>query len=141
VPFPKIVLPVAAIAAGIPQFAFGLVPLFAMMAIGILLAAFSVFGRDTGRLSGYVLRLWFYLSPALYSTERIDRLTAPHPIIGYTFRLNPFTVLFEADRDLICRGQFPDPIGLSVLFIGSLTFLALAVIAFKRLEPAFAKLL
>ncbi|HEV8438216.1 MAG TPA: ABC transporter permease [Methylomirabilota bacterium] len=167
-PFPKLVLPVAAIASGIPQFAFGLIPLVVMMllfyrdrvtalllliplvaavqlvlmlAVGILLAAFNVFARDTGRLSGYVLRLWFFLSPALYATDRIDHIAAQHPIVAWVFRLNPFTTLFEAYRDLIYRVRLPDPAGLLVLLVASVALLAITVIVFKRLEPGFAKVL
>jgi ABC-type polysaccharide/polyol phosphate export permease len=168
VPFPKLVLPVAAITSGIPQFAFGLIPLLGLMllfyrdrislflllipvvaavqllltlAAGILLAAFDVFARDTGRLTGHVLRLWFFLSPGLYSTDRIDHVTARHPAVGYFFRLNPFTTLFEAYRDLIYRARLPDPAALAWLLIASACLLALTLIMFKRLEPRFAKVL
>lgn len=168
VPFPKLVLPVAAITSGIPQFAFGLIPLLGLMllfyrdrlswflllipvvaavqllltlAAGILLAAFNVFARDTGRLTGHVLRLWFFLSPGLYSTDRIDHVTARYPAVGYFFRLNPFTTLFEAYRDLIYRARLPDPAALAWFLIASACLLAITLIMFKRLEPRFAKVL
>jgi len=168
VPFPKLVLPVAAITSGIPQFAFGLIPLLGLMllfyrdrislfllliplvaavqllltlAAGILLAAFNVFARDTGRLTGHVLRLWFFLSPGLYSTDRIDHVTARYPAVGHFFRLNPFTTLFEAYRDLIYRARLPDPAALAWLLIASACLLAITLIMFKRLEPRFAKVL
>jgi homopolymeric O-antigen transport system permease protein len=168
VPFPKLVLPVAAVTSGIPQFGFGLIPLLALMllnyrdrispflllipvvaavqlvltlAVGISLAAFNVFARDAGRLTGHVLRLWFFLSPGLYSTDRIEHVTARYPGVGHFFRLNPFTVLFEAYRDLIYRGRRPDPTALAWLLIASGCLLAVALILFKRLEPRFAKVL
>ncbi len=168
VPFPKIVLPVASITSGAQQFGFGLVPLLAMLllfyrdrltpfllllpvvvavqfvfmvALGTLLAALNVFARDTSRLTSHVLRLWFFMSPALYSTDRIDHLTARHPVLGYLFRLNPFTTLFEAYRDLIYHVRFPDPAALGWLLLGSFGLLAITMIVFKRLEPNFAKIL
>jgi ABC-type polysaccharide/polyol phosphate export permease len=168
VPFPKVVLPVATVAAGVPQFLFGLLPLLALMllfyrerlspfllllpvvagvqllltlAAGTLLAALNVFARDTGRLAMHVLRLWFFLSPGLYATDRIDRVMARHPAVGYLFRVNPFTTLFEAYRDLIYRARFPDPAALGALLVVSSCALALTLVAFKRLEPRFAKVL
>ncbi len=95
--------------AGIVNFAFGLIPLFALMllffrdrieltlllipvvavvqlvfnlALTILLAAVNVFYRDVGNLSRHVLRLWFYLSPALFSLDQLiagDRVIPDHP--------------------------------------------------------------
>lgn len=168
VSFPKLVLPVATIFASVPQFVFGLLPLLGLMlvfyrdrlspwlallpvvaviqlvltlATGILLAAFNVFARDTGRLAVHVLRLWFFLSPGLYSTDRIDHVMARHPAVGYVFRLNPFTTLFEAYRDLVYRARVPDPAALGALLLGSSCALAVTLVAFKRLEPRFAKLL
>jgi len=167
-PFPKIILPVATIVSGIPQFAFGLVPLFALMAgfyrdrfsawlillplvgavqfvftlaVGVALAAFNVFARDTGRLSGHVLRLWFFLSPALYATDRIDHVAARYPLVGVAFRLNPFTTLFESYRDLIYHARPPDVVALAWLLLASAALLALTTVVFKRLEPSFAKVL
>ena len=95
--------------AGIVNFAFGLIPLFALMllffrdrieltlllipavaavqllfnlALTILLAAVNVFYRDVGNLARHVLRLWFYLSPALFSLEQLiaaHRVVPGHP--------------------------------------------------------------
>ena len=104
--FPKLVLPTAAITAGIVNFAFGLIPLLALMvmwypekltlcllfipviavvqlaftaALGFVGAAINVFYRDIGNLSRHVLRLWFYLSPALYGTVTLTGLAEQHP--------------------------------------------------------------
>jgi ABC-type polysaccharide/polyol phosphate export permease len=168
VAFPKIVLPIAAVLAIIPQFFFGLIPLLAMIvlfypdrltpflllipavavvqlvftfAMAILLAILNVFARDTFRLTGYMLRLWFFLSPALYSTDRIEHVAARYPIVWHAFRLNPFTTLFDAYRALIYRGHFPDPVSLGTLLLFSVGFLLVSLIVFKRLEPNLPKIL
>ena len=62
------------------------------------------------------------------------------------FEINPFYVLFTSYRNVIYGSTTgaptgPDWTGLAVLAIVSLIFLALATILFKRLEPAFAKVL
>ena len=166
--FPKLVLPVAAVVAGVVNFAFGLIPLFALTAIfysdrlsawfllipvvaavqfvfslgvAVGLAAINVFYRDIGNLARHVLRFWFYLSPALYGPELITQLTEKHPTVGIFFALNPWTYLFGAYRDLIYYGTAPDWLALGVVLLVSLGILALAILLFKRVEPAFAKVL
>ncbi len=166
--FPKIVLPVAAAVSGIVNFAFGLIPLVAMillfyrdrlswtliliplvavvqfaftLGLSILASAINVFYRDVGNVARHVLRLWFYLSPALYSVEQVNTISASHPEVGVVFGLNPFTVLFEGYRAVIYDGRPPSWIGLGILFLVSLMVLAACTYLFKRLEPAFAKVL
>lgn len=168
VQFPKIVLPVAAILAGIAQFAFGLIPLAALLlllfadrispylalipavalvqlaftlALGLILAAVNVFFRDIGNLSRHALRLWFYLSPALYGASTVEQVTRDQPALGALLRLNPFYWLLTAYRDLIYDERAPDWASLGVVLAVSLALLALAAWFFKRLEPNFAKVL
>nr|MBA2556064.1 ABC transporter permease [Chloroflexota bacterium] len=50
-------------------------------------------------------------------------------------------VLFEAYRAVIYHGMAPDWPGLIALFTVSLGLLALTTMLFKRVEPAFAKVL
>ena len=172
--FPKIVLPVAATTAGVVGFAFGLVPLGLIMllyadrisiflilipliavvqyvftlAVSILVAAGNVFFRDLGNVVRHLLRLWFYLSPGLYSLSHLDSigLVRDNPWIRTLAAANPFAVLFESYRQVI-YGTETGPPGapswphLALLLAGSLVFLALASMAFKRLEPNFAKVL
>jgi ABC-type polysaccharide/polyol phosphate export permease len=166
--FPKIVLPVAAAGAAVANFAFGLIALglllvafyagratpmlllipviavvqFAFtLALSLVVAGINVFYRDVGNVSRHVLRLWFYLSPALYSTAQIHKLAESSPIVGHLMSLNPFAVLFESYRSVIYEGLPPDWTGLIRLLLVSLVLVALATIVFKRLEPAFAKVL
>ena len=166
--FPKLVLPVATTMAGIVSFAFGLIPLLAITAffypahlsawfllipivavvqlvfslgIAILVAAANVFYRDVGNLTRHVLRMWFYLSPALYPPETVKELTKNNPIIGDLFALNPWTVMFGAYRDLIFYGQAPHWTGLAILLAVSAVMVLIAVYLFKRAEPSFAKVL
>ncbi len=166
--FPKLVLPVASACAGVVNFAFGLIPLAALilllyrdrlsaavllipiiavvqfafnLALAVGLAAINVFYRDVGNLSRHALRLWFYLSPGLYAVEDLRTATASVPIIGQILLANPFAILFTAYRDVIYGGQAPDWTGLGALFIASVVLLGLATVMFKRVEPAFAKVL
>ena len=172
--FPKLVLPVAASTAGIVGFAFGTValgilmlffsdrispyllfiPLIAVvqfvftLAVAILVSAGNVFFRDLGNLEGHVLRLWWFLSPGLYSLAALDQvpLFKDHPSLAALAAANPFAILFEAYRAVI-YGTPTGPPGppnfasLATLFVASVGLLALTTIVFKRLEPNFAKVI
>lgn len=166
--FPKLVLPVASAVAGIVNFAFGLMPLAALMlllyrdrlsfalmlipligvvqfafnvAVAVGLAAINVFYRDVGNLSRHALRLWFYLSPGLYAIEVLRDTAGDIPIVGQLLLANPFAILFTAYRDVIYNEVPPDWTGLGVLLLGSLVLLAFTTLLFKRTEPSFAKVL
>jgi ABC-type polysaccharide/polyol phosphate export permease len=166
--FPKIVLPVATVTAGVVSFAFGMIPLFAItllfypshltawvllipvvafvqlvfsMAIGVFVSATNVFYRDVGNLSRHLLRMWFYLSPALYSAAQVKALTKDNPVLGQIFALNPWTILFTAYRNLIYYGQAPEWRPLAILLVVSVFLTLGALLYFKRVEPSFAKVL
>ncbi len=166
--FPKIVLPFASTVSGIVNFAFGLVPLFAMLllfyanhlswmilfipaiaavqfvftlAVAMVLGAINVFFRDVGNLAKHLLRMWFYLSPALYTADRIADLTKNHQYIGIAYNLNPWAALFEAYHAAIYYGTMPDWGALAGVLVASIVLLGVAIVFFKRVEPAFAKVL
>jgi lipopolysaccharide transport system permease protein len=174
--FPKIVLPVATSTAGVVGFTWGLIPLIALLALhpdrlsvmivwipviaavqyvftlasAILISAANVFFRDFGNAIGHTLRLWWFLSPGLYSLQDLRGVSfvQENPIIGTLAGLNPFGVLFEAYRAVIYGGPDgvspthpPDVVSLLILLAGSIVFLGLCVIFFKRVEPEFAKVL
>jgi lipopolysaccharide transport system permease protein len=175
--FPKIVLPVAATTAGIVSFAFGVIALVLLMlfysdrysiyllwipviaavqfvftlAFSFLVAAGNVFFRDLNNVVGHVLRLWWFLSPGLYSIESLDKagFLKDHPTLLTLFNLNPFAILFTAYRTVIygtngppaTMPTTPDLQALAVLLLASLVFLVLTTWVFKRLEPNFAKVI
>ena len=111
------------------------------LALAIGLASINVFFRDVGNLSRHALRLWFYLSPGLYGIEDLRTATASVPIIGQILLANPFAILFTAYRDVIYSERLPEWGGLAALMGASLLLLALTTFMFKRVEPAFAKVL
>lgn len=166
--FPKVVLPMAAATGGVASFTFGLIPLFAMLlllyrdhlspwvlalpavalvqfvfslAVALLASAITVFYRDVGNVANHVLRIWFYLSPALYGADKIAELTANHPEVGIVWGLNPFATLFESYRDLLYDARAPDWGALGLVLLGSFVLLIVATLVFRRLEPAFAKVI
>jgi lipopolysaccharide transport system permease protein len=175
--FPKLVLPVSTTTAGVVGFAWGMIPLGLLMlffidrinpimliwipliavvqyvftlASAVLVSAANVFFRDLGNAIGHGLRLWWFLSPGLYSLQAVRETAVgqDYPIIGTLAGFNPFAVLFESYRAVIYGGADgvspphpPDLVSLLILLTGSLIFLAIAVVLFKRVEPEFAKVL
>jgi lipopolysaccharide transport system permease protein len=166
--FPKLVLPVSSVIAGIVNFFFGLIPLgvliFAFyghraspwlllipvvafvqllftLPVAIVLGALNVFYRDIGNLSGHLLRLAFYVSPGLYAIDLTYHAAEKYPILAPIILANPWNVLFTSYRDLIYDERAPDWVGLGVLSLVSIGLLAIAIVIFKRLEPTFAKVL
>ena len=172
--FPKIVLPVAATTAGVVGFLFGLIPLAGIMLLyadrispflvfvpviafvqyvftlgmALLVSAINVYFRDLGNVLRHVLRLWFYLSPALYSMATLDASATfqQNPVLRNLAHANPFAILFESYRAVIYgkpdgSPHAPDFPSLFLLLVASVVVVAIGAIVFKRLEPTYAKVL
>ncbi|HEY3523486.1 MAG TPA: ABC transporter permease [Candidatus Limnocylindrales bacterium] len=177
--FPKIVLPIAWVSSGVVDFAFGLIPLAVIMlffpdritaypvlipviavvqyvftlALGLVVAAGNVFFRDLGNVVRHALRLWWFLSPGLYSISQFEDTPffKEHHLLLELALLNPFVTLFNAYRSVIYGSveaggtnlppHMPDWVALGSLFVVSVVLIAVATIVFKRLEPSFAKVL
>jgi ABC-type polysaccharide/polyol phosphate export permease len=175
--FPKLVLPVSVTTAGVVGFLWGLIPLAGLMllhfdrispmlvwfpviavvqfvftlAMAILVSAANVFFRDLGNALGHVLRLWWFLSPGLYSLQNLQNVefVQRHPIVADLFGINPFAILFEAYRAVIYgvpdgpqpSAHPPDLYALGALLLASVLLLGVCITFFKRVEPEFAKVL
>jgi len=166
--FPKLILPVASTTAAVANFVFGLIPLFALLllffrdraswhvvfipviavvqfaftiAFCTLVASVNVFFRDIGNVVRHFMRLWFYLSPGLYSLTALDDQMKNNPLVAAAVQLNPWTWIFESYRNVIYSDLFPYWSQLGVVFVLSIVFFALSTLLFKRLEPSFAKVL
>jgi ABC-2 type transport system permease protein len=166
--FPKLVLPLSSVFAGVANFAFGLIPLGALMLlfyrghitpylvlipivaavqlvmtipIAVVLGGLNVFYRDIGNVAGHLLRLLFYVSPGIYSIDLIHKAAADYAFLAPFILLNPWNVLFTAYHNVIYDGTAPDWAGLAIVAAVSVLLTFVAVYIFKRLEPSFAKIL
>ena len=166
--FPKLVLPAASVGAGITGFGFGLIalafflvpyhdrispwllalPIVAavqavfILALAIGISALNAFYRDIGNILGHALRLWFYLSPGLYSLESL-----PDGPVRTVLSLNPMAPILDSYRriiwgtDEVPHGVAPDFAALGIVLVVSLLLSVLVIVGFKRAEPAFARIL
>jgi ABC-type polysaccharide/polyol phosphate export permease len=163
VQFPKVVLPTASVTAGTISFFVGLIALAIVylfflhrlsawvllipviaavqyvftLALAIALSAMNSFFRDVQNVMRHIVRLWFYLSPGLYAVDQAPDI----PIVRTLLLLNPFTHLFESYRAVTWGTSAPLWGGLLAVLAVSLVILVLALVLFKRVEPAFARIL
>lgn len=165
--FPHIVLPTASVLASVGNFLFALVPLAALYLLYpdrlspwaiavlpvavvqflwtipavILLSALAVFFRDISNFIPHGLRIWFYLSPALFPIETLRAIGARHPWFNVVVDLNPFTWIFTGYRDALYYGRSPDWAALSILALASIPVTLLSIYLFRRASPLFVKVL
>lgn len=165
--FPQIILPLSSIAASTVSFLFGLIPLSLLylayperltpwvtvlpfiigiqlmwtLPFAILFSAINVFFRDTGNFVRHGLRIGFYISPALFSFERIQSLLAPYPPAHLLLELNPLAWIITGYRDILYDGRSPDWTALTLVGLASVPFTLASVYVFRRLAPSFVKVL
>lgn len=159
--FPKVILPLSSIFNHTFNFLFGLTvlgllmiayrvpvgvhflffPLIALTqitftaALGVLLADIDVFFKDMGQLLGYILQMWFYLSPGLYPLQMVP------PRMRSIFYLNPFTTFFTGYRDVCMYGRWPDIPSLLLWSAGSALVLLFGIRRMANREGHYAKVL
>ncbi len=129
-----------------------------MLAFSMFLSAFTVFYRDIGIVMGHLLRLLFYVAPILWSFEaesgRGSMIKQALGNEGFTIlRDNPVAILLESYRKAIYGVPLPggqwrpatfgdmDLVALGFVLGVGVLLLVVGTITFKRLEPAFAKVL
>lgn len=97
-----------------------------------ILAALGVFLRDLTQIAQFLLTLWFFLTPILYSEANLP------PLAAQIMQWNPVVVLVHGYRAIFLDGQ-PPAFGTLALF--TLAAGALAVLGhawFYRLRKSFA---
>jgi ABC-type polysaccharide/polyol phosphate export permease len=167
--FPRLALPISGVVTGLVHMAFALAvtlgfeilffPVRVTPAIGwlpivmvvqlaftiglaLLCAALTVFFRDLGNLLSHALRLWWYLSPGLWTMDRLDgAVGGAHPALSTALHANPMAALLGAWRDVLYSGVAPDFGALGAVLALSVVLIVFGILVFKRLEPAFAKVL
>jgi lipopolysaccharide transport system permease protein len=156
--FPRMIIPIASIAAGLVDFVivllllialmlfFGItptaaivtLPLFLLLAIAtalgvsLWLSALNVQYRDVGYLIPFVSQFWMYATPVVYPASLIPEQWR------LLYALNPMTGVVEGFRwALFGTGQAPGAL-LSVSVGIVLVLLAGGAFFFKRMEDTFA---
>ncbi|MEO7143092.1 MAG: ABC transporter permease [Bryobacteraceae bacterium] len=96
------------------------------------LAALGVFLRDLGQIMGFVLTLWFFLTPICYSDAGLPKAALP------ILRKNPLFVLVQAYRDVLLEGHAPQFNPMWKLWLLAVVFCLLGHALFHKLRKSFA---
>jgi lipopolysaccharide transport system permease protein len=108
-----------------------------LLTIGLcwFLAALGVFFRDLGQIMGFVLTLWFFVTPICYPEASLPK--ALLPVLGK----NPMFTLVHAYRACLLQGQAPDSLALAKLVALSLVIFFAGHAFFYKLRKNFADVL
>jgi lipopolysaccharide transport system permease protein len=156
--FPRLIIPSAAVGAGLLDFAIASVllvglliyydfavtwkylmlgPIVALatlqtLAFGIWLAALNVKYRDIRYALPFAIQVWLFVSPIIYPASLVP------PEWRWVMLINPFTGLVEAFRAALFDRPFDWP---ALAYSGGFTLILLvyASYIFKRMERYFAE--
>jgi lipopolysaccharide transport system permease protein len=156
--FPREILPITYVVAGIFDYAIGfvvllgllawygvpltiyawnLLPVLALLAawtlaVSLVLCTVQVRFRDTGVALPVLLQLWMFGSPIIYP------LSAVPPEWRMWYLLNPIAGVVAASRSILLHGAAPEPEPLRTAFVVTAIALPLAYLFFKRAEATMA---
>jgi lipopolysaccharide transport system permease protein len=162
--FPVETLPVNLVASGLVTESFGIVlfaiallllrghlsvtvlylPILALAQIlltsGIcwFLAALGVFVRDLAQINGYLLTIWFFLTPICYPEANLKALP---PFALRIMTANPIYVLVRGYRSILLESKPPDWTALAWRTAASILVFLLGHAWFYKLRKSFADLI
>ncbi len=102
------------------------------------LAALGVFVRDLAQINGYLLTVWFFLTPICYPETSLSSLP---PFALRLLTKNPIYVLVHAYRSILLESKAPDWTALAWLTAASLVVFFLGHAWFYKLRKSFADLI
>jgi lipopolysaccharide transport system permease protein len=158
--FPRMIIPCAAVGAGLVDLAIASVILAGLMAyygvmitwgvlllpllillvmllalgIGMWMAALNVKYRDVRYALPFMIQLWMFASPIIYSSSMIGKRWR------WLYSLNPLAGLIEAVRSSLF-GRPMDWAALAVSAVITVALLIYSAYTFRRLEKSFADIL
>ena len=112
-----------------------LIPQF-LLTLGVswFLAALGVFFRDLGQINGFLLTVWFFLTPICY-----PQTSLPEKYL-WLFEKNPMYVLVESYRAIFLEGAAPPWESLAVVTAFSAVIFIVGHAWFYKLKGSFADL-
>ena len=116
-------LPVIAVA----QYLFTLAAVF-------LLSAFNVYVKDVEYMVVFLLNIFFYATPVLYSVDMFSGSW-----LAWIFKLNPMAHFINAYRDIFYVHQIPQLENILFLILLGFILVGLCYLVFKKLEKRFAE--
>lgn len=99
------------------------------------LAALGVFVRDLAQVNGFLLTVWFFITPICYPENAL-----PHAAAGL-LRKNPMFVLVRGYRAILLEGSAPDGKALAWLALVSVVVFLAGHAWFYKLRKSFADII
>lgn len=156
--FPRLIMPLSAVAAGLVDFVISFLVLLGLMwyygiaptanvvwlplfvalavmtafAVGLWLAALNVAYRDVGATIPFLVQAWMYASPVAYSTELV-----PSGAWRIVYGLNPIAGVIQGFRWALLDTAPPDEM-MAVSILVTALLLVGGLYYFKRMERTFA---
>ena len=104
--------------------------IFFSLGLGALAARLAVPFRDVSNLIPYLLRIWLYISPIIWTVEQLEEVPAwVEPVMN----LNPMHHILLAYRTALLGWEF-NAVHLAGTAIAAAVFLVLGAISFMRFE-------
>ena len=163
--FPRLVIPISAVLSGLVDFTISflvliglmmyfrispttqiiLLPAFLLLAMctalgfGLWLSALNVRYRDVNHLIPYIIQIWMYLTPVIYSVTLIPEQ------FRFLLALNPMTGVVGGFRWALLGSETADISLISPLFILSIAISLIVLVSgaifFRRTERTFADII
>ena len=96
------------------------------------LAALGVFVRDLGQIMGFLLTLWFFITPICYPESGLPANAL------FLLRKNPMFVLVRGYRAILLEGHAPESLPLLKLWLVAILVFLLGHAWFYKLRKSFA---
>ncbi len=113
------------------------------LSVGMILAGFNVYFRDTQHLVGVMLTAWFFMSPTMYDYSFIANIAAGgkpvNVLLANLYLLNPMACVLTAYRAVLLPGvSFPWSAWSIAGWLWPIGFVAFAFFLFHRMQRHFA---
>ncbi|MDS4032059.1 MAG: ABC transporter permease [Candidatus Competibacter sp.] len=158
--FPRLIIPLASVGAGLIDFAISTVILlllmwyydvgwsanlllapalvlaviFTALGVGTLLSALNVAYRDFRYVIPFLIQLWMFVTPVVYPASLVPERWQ------WLFHLNPMAGLIEGFRAAFLGRPFDGP-GLLLSFTVAAVFFLAGVLYFEKVERGFADII
>lgn len=158
--FPRLIIPLASVGAGLIDFAISavillllmlvygvgwsanllLAPLlvlaviFTALGVGTLLSALTVAYRDFRYVIPFLIQLWMFVTPVVYPASLVPERWQ------WLLYLNPMAGLIEGFRSAFLDRLF-DGVGLAISFVVAAGFFLVGVLYFEKVERRFADII
>lgn len=123
---------------------FAMIPLIIIIlllgfGLGLFLSVAEVYAKDTNNLVMYFLRAGFFLTPILYSPERVYGSDRVPQIIKAVYGLNPMAWVIPSVRNILLDGIMYNMGTYLILLASSLLLVQFGLLFVRKLTPKIVK--